>query len=278
MIADTTDAQGAGPGGGIGGAAPSPGRQVLPAVRTIGFEDVRASLVEGLSDFARAPAFGLFFGTVVALCGLGIVAALAVFHKPWLIYPFAIGFPLLGPFLAVGLYEVSRRLESGKPLVWSEIIGVILAQRSRELVWMAFVMLFVFWFWMYQIRLLLAIFLGQMSFSSFAKFTELVLSTPQGFWFLAVGHVIGAVLAMTMFALTVVSIPILLDREIDFITAMITSVKAVVMNPAPMLGWGVFVTLAVIAASLPLFAGLLIVLPVLGHATWHLYRRLVVPA
>jgi uncharacterized membrane protein len=258
--------------------APKARLNVLPDIRTISFGDIRDCVSLGLADFARAPAFGLFFGGVIALCGIGIVAALAVFHKPWLIYPFAIGFPLIGPFVAVGLYEVSRRIEAGKPLVWGQILGVVLAQRSREVVWMAFVMLFIFWIWMYQIRLLLAIFLGQMSFSSFDRFADLLLHTPQGWLFLAFGHVIGAILALSLFALTVVSIPLLLDREVDFITAMIISVKAVVTNPVVMLGWGVIVTLLVIAASLPFFLGLLIVLPVLGHATWHLYRRVVAPA
>jgi uncharacterized membrane protein len=257
-------------------AAPKPRPNSLPDIRRLSFGDIRDCVSLGLADFARAPAFGLFFGAVIALCGAGIVAALTVFQRPYLIYPFAIGFPLIGPFVAVGLYEVSRRLEAGRPLVWREIIGVIAAQRSREIIWMAFVMLFIFWIWMYQIRLLLAIFLGQMSFSSFERFTDLLLHTPQGWMFLAVGHVIGAMLALSLFALTVISMPMLLDREMDFITAMITSVKAVVTNPVVMLGWGLFVTVLVIAASLPFFLGLLIVLPVLGHTTWHIYRRAVI--
>jgi uncharacterized membrane protein len=247
----------------------------LPMVETVSFADIRHSLGEGLSDFARAPFYGLFFGAVIALCGMGIVVALSVLHRPWLIYPFAIGFPLIGPFVAVGLYEVSRRLQSGTPLSWPEILGVIAAQRSREIIWMAFVMLFVFWIWMYQVRLLLAVVLGQMSFSSFEKFVELVLHTPQGWLFLGIGHVVGAILALGLFSLTVIAIPMLLEREVDFITAMITSVKSVVISPVPMLGWGVIVTLLLLAASIPFFLGLLIVLPILGHTTWHLYKRAV---
>ena len=138
---------------------------------------------------------------------------------------------------------------------------------------MAFVMLFVFWVWMYQIRLLIALFLGRMSFSTLDRFLEIVFTTSQGWLFLAVGHVVGAVIALTLFSITVVSIPLLMERNYDFVTAMITSVKAVVASPVVMLGWGVAVTLAVIAACVPFFLGLLVVLPVLGHATWHLYRR-----
>lgn len=260
-------------------AAPQPAspaqRSGLPRVNVMTTADIRDCLGKGLSDFARAPMFGLVFGGVFAFSGLMIVAALTVWQKPWLIYPFALGFPLIGPFAAVGLYEVSRRLEKGQPLVWGEILSVMAAQRSRELVWMAFVMLFVFWIWMYQIRLLLAIFLGQMSFSSFDKFINLVLYTSQGWLFLAFGHVIGAFLALSLFALTVIAIPMAMEREVDFITAMITSVKTVVVSPLPMAGWGVIVTLAVIAACIPFFLGLLVVLPVLGHTTWHLYKRAV---
>jgi uncharacterized membrane protein len=250
----------------------------LPAINPLGFAEIRAALGKGLADFARAPAFGLAMGAVFALFGLMIVAALAWWHKPWLIYPFAIGFPLIGPFAAVGLYDASRRMEAGLPIAWGGILKVMWAQRSREILWMAFVMLFIFWIWMYQIRLLLAVCLGTMSFSSFDRFITLVLTTEQGWLFLAFGHVIGAVLALSLFTLTVISIPMLLEREVDFVTAMITSVKVVVTSPVAMLGWGVIVTIATISACVPFFAGLLFVLPVLGHTTWHIYKAAVQPS
>ena len=250
---------------------------VMPRVNALTTADIRAALMEGLSDFARAPLFGLFFGGIFAVAGILIVLALTVWDKSWMIYPVAIGFPLVGPFAAVGLYEVSRRLEAGRPLIWSEVLSVVWAQRLRELSWMAFVMLFVFWIWMYQVRLLVAILLGRMSFSTLEKFLTLVLSTGQGWLFLAVGHVVGAALALILFSITVISIPLLMEREVDFITAMITSVRTVVASPVAMLSWGLVVTLCVILACLPFFLGLLVILPVLGHATWHLYRRAVVP-
>ena len=255
------------------GAAPRP--PAMPQVNRIGFTDLAEVLRSGLSDFARAPQYGLFFGGVYAAGGIIIALSLTIWHIPWMIYPVAIGFPLIGPFVAVGLYEVSRRLDAGQPLVWREILGVIWLQRQRELAWMAFVMLFVFWVWMYQVRLLVAIILSRMSFSTLDRFIEVVFTTPQGWTFLAVGHVVGAVLALVLFSITVISIPLLLDRESDFVTAMITSVKTVMSNPVPMVIWGIFVTLAVIASSVPLFAGLLVTLPVLGHATWHLYKKAV---
>ena len=250
----------------------------LPEIRIVGVADIRASLAEGASDFARRPGFGLAIGGIFALTGMVIALALTVWHMPWMIYPFAIGFPLIGPFAAVGLYEVSRRLEAGQAPDWRAVLSVVWAQRRREVSWMAFAMLFVFWIWMYQVRLLIALILGRMSFATLDRFFSVVLTTPEGWLFLAIGHVVGAALALVLFSITVVAIPFLLDREADFVTAMITSVRVVLASPLVMLGWGIVVTLAVLAACVPFFLGLLVVLPVLGHATWHLYRRAVVPA
>ncbi|MCI5074226.1 MAG: DUF2189 domain-containing protein [Oricola sp.] len=250
----------------------------MPKVNRIELRDLAEVLRKGLSDFASAPLFGLFFGGVYALGGIVIALSLTVWDIPWMIYPVAIGFPLIGPFVAVGLYEVSRRLQAGQPLNWGEVLGVIWLQRQRELAWMAFVMLFVFWVWMYQVRLLVAIILARSSFSTLDRFLDVIFTTTQGWIFLGVGHVVGAVLAMVLFSITVISIPLLLDREADFVTAMITSVKSVSTSPIPMLGWGLFVTLAVIVSSVPVFLGLVVTLPVLGHATWHLYKKAVAPA
>ena len=250
----------------------------MPEVNTMTVDDLKAALNQGLSDFARAPLYGIFFGGVFALAGILIVLAVARWHMSWMVYPIAIGFPLIGPFAAVGLYEVSRRLANGEPLSWGSVLGFVWRQRFRELSWMAFVMLFIFWIWMYQIRLLIAIVLGRMSFSTLDRFLEIVFTTPTGWLFLAIGHVVGAVLAMILFSVTVISIPLLMERELDIVTAMITSFKAVLANPPVMLGWGIIVTLAVLLASVPLFLGHLVVLPVLGHATWHLYKKTVKPA
>ncbi|KQU74358.1 hypothetical protein ASC75_21570 [Aminobacter sp. DSM 101952] len=248
----------------------------LPEVRALTVADIRRSLAEGAADFARCPAVGLIIGAVFMLIGMAITVSLLVLHEPWLIYPFAIGFPLVGPFAAVGLYEVSRRLEAGQAPALGEVFKVIWAQRRREVSWMAFVMLFVFWIWMYQIRLLIALILGRMSFATLDRFVGVVTTTSEGWIFLGIGHVVGAALALVLFSITVISIPMLLDREVDFVTAMITSVRTVLASPVVMLGWGLVVTLAVLAACVPFFLGLLVVLPVLGHATWHLYRRAVV--
>jgi uncharacterized membrane protein len=250
----------------------------MPKVRAVTAADIRAALFAGLDDFRAAPLYGVLFGGFYTVGGLLLVAAVTRLHMPWLAYPLAAGFALLGPFVAVGLYEVSRRLAAHEPLTFPAVFGVILAQRGRELGWMAFVTLFVFLMWMYQIRLLLALFLGFQSFSSFVGFLTIVFTTPEGLLFLAIGHLLGAALALLVFSITVTSIPLLLDRDVDFITAMITSVKVVATSPLPMLGWGLLVTIALVVASLPMFLGLVVVLPVLGHATWHLYKRSVEPA
>lgn len=261
-----------------GGQTPATGRPRMPEVAPVTLGDIRASLAGGISDFVQAPLIGLVVGGIFALIGIVITAALTVWDIPWMIYPFAIGFPLVGPFAAVALYEVSRRRVAHRPIALGDVLKVVWAQRGRELSWMAFVMLFVFWIWIYQVRLLIALVLGRMSFATLERFLDVLLTTPEGALFLVMGHIVGAVLALVLFSLTVVALPLLLERDVDFVTAMITSVKAVRTSPFVMLGWGLAVTVAVLAACLPFFLGLVVVLPVLGHATWHLYRRAVRPA
>ncbi|MEX0344302.1 MAG: DUF2189 domain-containing protein [Rhizobiaceae bacterium] len=262
-------------------AAPKPAEQEprksdLPQVRPAQFEDLRTILSLGWRDFRQAPQFGLFFGAVYAIGGLILFACVIWFNLAWLAYPLVIGFALIGPFIATGLYETSRKLENGDPLTWRDILATVWEQHRRELGWMAFVTLFIFWVWMYQVRTLVAVFFGSQGFASFDGFLDVVFTTTNGLTFLLVGHIVGAIISLVLFTLTVVSCPLLLEREVDFVTALITSIRAVAASPVVMLSWGVFVVLAVILSALPAFLGLLVVLPVLGHATWHLYKRVVV--
>ncbi|MCI4661993.1 MAG: DUF2189 domain-containing protein [Neomegalonema sp.] len=256
--------------------SPPVGFPDAPGVRELSLSDIFAALQKGIDDFRRAPRFGLFFGGFFALAGLLMMGSLLVWDSPLTVLSLAIAFPLLGPFIAVGLYEVSRRLDAGEPLSWREVLGVVIAQKDRQLAWMGMVVLFVFWVWAYQVRLLLALFLSSSAFSSYSGFIEVITTTQNGLTFLTVGTMIGAVLALVLFSLTVISMPLLVERDMDVATAMVTSVTTVRRNLMPMLTWGVIVTLAMLAAMLPGFAGLLFVLPVLGHATWHIYKRAIV--
>ncbi|MGD1878636.1 MAG: DUF2189 domain-containing protein [Kiloniellaceae bacterium] len=248
-----------------------------PRVQRIAVSAIIDSLEQGLRDFRAAPLFGLFFGGIYALGGMLIVLAAVALDMGYISYPLAVGFALIGPFVAVGLYEVSRRREAGEPLQWGPILGVIVAQRRRETGWMAFVTLFVLVMWMYQVRILVALFIGLRAPTSLDGFLQMVLNTPEGLMFLGVGHLVGAVMALALFALTVVSFPLLLDRDVDFVTAMITSVRAVVTNPVPMIGWAFVIMILLMIAMAPFFVGLFVALPILGHTTWHLYRKLVAP-
>jgi len=251
--------------------------KIDPVVRRITSAGIAEALGQGLRDFQAMPLYGLLFGALYAGGGMVILLCLTAFGMVYLAYPLAAGFALIGPFVAIGLYEVSRRREAGQP---TSIAGVWSTITSRgEIGWMAFVTLFFFVIWMYQVRLLIALLLGlNASFSSFREFITLVLTTNEGLLFLAIGNLEGAALSLILFALTVVSFPLLLDRDVDFVTAMVTSVRAVVTSPLPMIGWAIVVVVLLIVSSIPYFLGLIVTVPVLGHATWHLYRRIVAPA
>ena len=257
------------------GASATAGLRPMPKVNKITVNDVIDAFAAGLADFRRAPVYGLAIGAFFALGGLFVVLSAAALNMSYLSYPAAAGFVLIGPFAAVGLYEVSRRLQNGEELSWSRIFGTMWAQKGRELSWMAFVVLFIQIMWMYQVRLLLALFLGFRSFASFDEFLSQVISTPEGLMFLAVGHVVGAILSLILFSLTVVSFPLLMEEDRDFITAMITSVRAVFTSPVPMIGWAFVVTAVLIVSMAPAFLGLVVSLPILGHTTWHLYKKCV---
>jgi uncharacterized membrane protein len=246
-------------------------------VRTIGFADLSDSLAAGMEDFRSAPRTGLLVGAAFALAGILVVALVTYLGMPWFAYPLAAGFVLVGPFAALSLYEISRRRDAGEAVDMRSAFGAVLAR--SEVKWMSFVTLFIFIIWMYQVRILIALFLGiNASFSTVRDFLQAVIATPEGLAFLVVGNAIGAALSLVTFTLTVVSFPMLLDREVDFVTAMITSVRSVVANPVVMLAWGACVTLMLLLSALTAFVALIVILPWLGHSTWRLYRKLVAPA
>lgn len=258
-------------------ANPTQQHQTQPDTRKIYADDITASLKAGCSDFMAHPFMSGFFGLFYAVFGLLFVWILVWLENFWMIIPAAIGFPLVAPFAAAGLYEMSRRLQNVESFSWSEILTVMANQRKREMGWMAFVTLFVLWVWFYQFRTVLVIVLQDSSFSDIDGFFDIVFFTSEGWTFLAIGTCVGAVLFAVLFSVTVVAMPMLLDREIDFVTAMITSVRVVTENPIVMLTWAAIISVTMLLAMVPAFLGLIFTLPILGHTTWHLYKRAVPP-
>jgi uncharacterized membrane protein len=244
----------------------------IPEPGALGPGDLAAALRLGLRDFLRAPLFGLFFSAVYVAGGLILYLVYAAAGQEWWLAPVAVGFPLLAPFAATGLYEVSRRIGAGEALDWRGVLGVVWAQKERQIPAMAAVILVIFLFWMFVAHALFALFLGLRAFSGSMDVASLFL-TGNGPLMLAVGTAVGAGFAGVLFASTVVGLPLLLDRDVDFVSAMIASVGVVRENPVTMALWAAMIAAALALAMLPAFLGLFVVLPVFGHATWHLYRR-----
>jgi uncharacterized membrane protein len=247
----------------------------MPKVNKLTADDISASLKAGFSDFLARPVMSGFFGLFYAVFGILSVWSLVWLGKVWMVIPAAVAFPLIAPFAAAGLYEMSRRLQSGDRFGWSEILTVMGRQRKREMGWMAFVTLFVLWVWFYQFRTVLVIVLQDSSFSDLDGFFNTVFFTPEGWTFLAIGTCTGALLSAVLFAVTVVAMPMLLDREIDFISAVLTSIRVVKENPAVMLTWAAIISVTMLLSLVLVFLGLIFTLPILGHTTWHLYLRAV---
>ncbi|PYG25592.1 DUF2189 domain-containing protein [Pelagimonas varians] len=256
----------------------APQQPGMPKVNKVTAEDITASLKAGFSDFLARPVISGFFGLFYAVFGILFVWCLVWLGKIWMIIPAAIAFPLVAPFACAGLYEMSRRLQKEESFGWSDILTVMANQRKREMGWMAFVTLFVLWIWFYQFRIVLVIVLQDSSFSDLDGFFNTVLFTTEGWTFLAIGTCSGAVLSAVLFTVTVVAMPMLLDRDIDFVTAILTSVRVVTENPMVMLSWAAIITATMLLSLVPAFMGLIFTLPILGHATWHLYQRAVSPA
>ena len=247
-----------------------------PVVRSITVDDIYHALATGWADFRAAPQFGLFFGGVYAAAGILILLQLWVWDQPLWILPLALAFPLIGPFAAIGLYEVSRRREAGLPLDWSEILDVVWRERHRQIPTMAFVVLAGFLIWLWAARLMVALFLGRMSSATYSDLGA-VLTSGNGLIMLAVGTAVGGAIAFVLYAITAVSLPMLMEREIDVVTAMATSFNAVMANLRPMLTWAAIIAAGLVVAMVPFFLGLVVALPVLGHATWHVYRKVIAP-
>lgn len=254
-------------------SGPVPPASPRPEVRRLTFADLGHCLRRGAADFRAAPGFGVFFSAVYVLGGF-LMVWLGAGHVTWTLAT-SLGFPLAAPFAAVGLYEVSRRLEVGERLDWRGVLGVVWAERGRQIPWMGAIIVIYFLFWTFLAHMIFALFMGLSVMTNISESWEAFL-TPAGLVMIGMEIGVGGVLAFLLFALTVVNLPLLLDREVDFVTAMIVSVQTVRQNIRVMVVWAALIAVATLLALLPWFLGLVIVLPVFGHATWHLYRRALV--
>jgi uncharacterized membrane protein len=242
----------------------------LPVVQQLTLADLKAALGAGIMDFRRAPLFGLFFSAFYVVGGF-LMVWLGAGQVTWVL-AVSLGFPLYAPFAAIGLYEVSRRFEVGQPLQWSGILAVVWAERGRQMPWLGAIIVFCFLVWTFLAHIIFALFMGLSTMTNVSQSWEVFLSS-QGLKMMAAEFVVGTAMAFLVFSITVVSLPLLLDKEVDFITAMLLSIHTVRENLGVMLVWAALLAVAGLLALLPMFLGLIVVLPVFGHATWHLYRR-----
>lgn len=248
------------------------GSRPMPEVLQLDLSDLRAALAAGGRDVLRAPLYGLFFAGVFVAGGWLIVwASLTEGQIWWTIFAGA-GFPILGPFIACGFYEVSRRLEMGEALDWWGVLGAIFRQKDRQIPSMAAIIVVFFLFWNFLAHMIFALFLGTATLTNITSSLQVFL-TAEGLAMLAFGTGIGALFAGLLYALTVVSLPLLMDRDVDFVTAMIASWSLVTANPGVMAVWAAAIALALFLGMATGFLGLFIALPLFGHASWHLYRR-----
>ena len=251
-----------------GGKAPQSG---LPRVaQDLRKEDLRTAFVAGWDDFRAHPVFGLFFSAIFVIGGLALSYFLVAKGEYTWAIPAAAGFPILAPFTAVGLYEVSRRRELGLPMSWSAILGVVKGRGDDQILSMGVIVFVAFGFWVIIAHVVFSIALVEAGAGSesLAFFT-----TREGVAMLLIGGVIGGIFALAFFAITVISLPMLVDRPVDFLTAIFTSLKACRENMPVLLAWAGTIAVVLVAAMVPAFLGLFLALPILGHATWHLYRR-----
>ncbi len=242
---------------------------VYPRVRKIGPADLKDALAKGIDDFLAMPSSHVFLGLIYPIAGL----CLAGYALPML-FPLMAGFALVGPFAGIGLYEMSRRRELGLDTSWEHAFDVVRSHSILSILSLGLLLLVIFACWEFTAPSLYVALFGLQP-ESFTQIVTNVFNMPQGWKLIAYGTAIGFVFAVVALSISVVSFPLLLDRDVEVPVAVLTSVKAVWENPFTMALWGLIVATSLAIGFLLLFVGLAVVVPILAHSSWHLYRKVV---
>ncbi len=253
------------------------GTLIHPAIRSIGTADLKEALRKGLDDFMAMPTHLAFIGLIYPLFGVGLAALTFTENALPLLFPLVSGFALLGPLAAIGLYELSRRRELGLETSWDHIFDVLRSPSLPAILALGLVLMGIFVAWLVTAQALYQWLYGPSAPDSYLAFLSEVLTTSRGWTLIILGHALGFLFAATVFAIGVISFPLLLDRDCGAACAVQTSVRAVLANPRTMALWALIIAALLMIGSAPLLVGLAVVMPVLAHASWHLYRRTVEP-
>lgn len=245
-------------------------------VEKIGYDDIGASLREGWADFVARPTTGIFL--IVIYPVIGLILYRFAFNEALLplLFPIASGFALIGPVSAVGLYEISRRRE--RKAATEDGVGAYSAVTGERLVpalLVGLLLLVIYAAWIGVAQAIYGATLGTYEPSGIGDLVTTVFTTAEGWTLLIVGCGVGFLFALVVLAIGAVSLPAIFDRQVGAAEAVALSVRAFVANPGPMLAWGFLIAVGLVVGSIPAFLGLMVVLPLFGHATWHLYRRVV---
>lgn len=253
------------------------GMLAQPTVRRITTSDLGDALRLGFEDFWARPSHYVFLCLIYPIVGLILTRWSTGGNAIHLIYPLMSGFALLGPLAAIGLYEISRRRELGLDTAWRHAFDVRHSPALPSIMVIGAMLVALFLVWLFTAQSIYTSLFGDQAPASIGGFLRDVLTTSRGWTLIVVGNAVGLVFAVIALATTVIAFPLLLDRDAGAVAAIETSARAVMMNPLQMAAWGLIVAVLLVIGSIPLFAGLAVVMPVLGHATWHLYRKLVEP-
>ena len=251
--------------------------QAHPTVRKITLADLKDALARGLDDFLAMPSHAVFLCLIYPIVGFAIARLVLGYNVLPLLFPLAAGFALIGPFAAIGLYEMSRRREMGLDVSWRHALDVFRSPSIGAILVLGLMLVAIFLVWIAVAQAIYVTNFGYTPAASMPDFIHQVLTTPAGWALIVVGNGVGFLFAVVVLTLGVVSFPLLLDRDVGAAAALLTSVRAVLANPFVIAVWGFIVAALLLVGSLPAFFGLAVVMPLLGHATWHLYRKVVEP-